>query len=56
MPVCVPIGLGLAPEIADAEPPHTPPCGCVVQAWSVGEVLRAAIEDVYVSMAATGAA
>jgi predicted glycogen debranching enzyme len=30
---------GQLPEIADAEPPHTPR-GCPCQAWSVGEVLR----------------
>jgi predicted glycogen debranching enzyme len=33
-------------EIADAEYPHTPR-GCIAQAWSVAEVLRAAVEDVY---------
>ena len=27
-------------EIFDAEPPHAP-AGCVAQAWSVAEVLRA---------------
>jgi predicted glycogen debranching enzyme len=32
-------GLGHVPEIADAEPPHTPR-GCPFQAWSVGEMLR----------------
>jgi predicted glycogen debranching enzyme len=32
-------GLGHLPEIADAEPPHTPR-GCPFQAWSVGEALR----------------
>src|SRR3989442_16015268 len=32
-------GLGHIPEIADAEPPHTPR-GCPFQAWSVGEALR----------------
>ena len=30
---------GHIPEIADAEPPHTPR-GCPFQAWSVGEILR----------------
>ncbi len=30
---------GHLPEIADAEPPHTPR-GCPCQAWSVGEILR----------------
>jgi predicted glycogen debranching enzyme len=33
-------GLGFIGEIFDAEPPHTPR-GCIAQAWSVGEVLRA---------------
>lgn len=33
-------GLGSVSEIFDAEPPHNPN-GCVAQAWSVGEVLRA---------------
>ncbi|TMQ73010.1 MAG: glycogen debranching protein [Candidatus Eisenbacteria bacterium] len=32
-------GVGHLPEIADAEPPHTPR-GCPFQAWSVGEALR----------------
>jgi predicted glycogen debranching enzyme len=32
-------GIGHVPEIADAEPPHTPR-GCPFQAWSVGELLR----------------
>ncbi|MEP6688493.1 MAG: amylo-alpha-1,6-glucosidase [Gemmatimonadales bacterium] len=32
-------GLGHLPEIADADPPHTPR-GCPFQAWSVGEALR----------------
>ncbi|HSC29581.1 MAG TPA: amylo-alpha-1,6-glucosidase [Vicinamibacterales bacterium] len=32
-------GGGHLPEIADADPPHTPR-GCPCQAWSVGEVLR----------------
>jgi predicted glycogen debranching enzyme len=39
-------GLGQISEIADAEPPHTPR-GCIAQAWSVAELLRAAVEDVY---------
>ncbi len=33
------LGLGHLPEIADAEPPHTPR-GCPFQAWSIGEALR----------------
>jgi glycogen debranching enzyme len=39
-------GLSQVSEIFDAEPPHTPR-GCVAQAWSVAELLRAAVEDVY---------
>ena len=38
-------GLGQVSEIFDAEPPHTPR-GCIAQAWSVGELLRAAAEDI----------
>ncbi len=39
-------GLGQVSEIFDADEPHTPR-GCVAQAWSVAELLRAAVEDVY---------
>jgi predicted glycogen debranching enzyme len=39
-------GLGHVSEIFDGDPPHTPR-GCIAQAWSVAELLRAAIEDVY---------
>ncbi len=39
-------GLGQVSELADGDPPHTPR-GCIAQAWSVGELLRAAVEDVY---------
>ncbi len=39
-------GLGQVSEIFDGDTPHTPR-GCVAQAWSVGELLRAAVEDVY---------
>jgi len=38
-------GLGHISEIFDGDPPHRP-CGCMGQAWSVAEVLRAWIEDV----------
>jgi len=38
-------GLGTLSEIFDGEPPHTPR-GCVAQAWSVAEPLRAYVEDV----------
>jgi len=33
-------GLGTLPEIYDADPPHRP-CGCIAQAWTVAELLRA---------------
>jgi predicted glycogen debranching enzyme len=39
-------GLGQVSEIFDAEAPHTPR-GCIAQAWSVAELLRAAVEDIY---------
>jgi len=39
-------GLGHVSEIADASAPHAPR-GCMAQAWSVAELLRAAVEDVY---------
>jgi predicted glycogen debranching enzyme len=39
-------GLGSISEIFCAEAPHTP-CGCIAQAWSVAEVLRALVEDVH---------
>ena len=38
-------GLGTVSEIFDAEPPFAP-CGCIAQAWSVAELLRAGVEDV----------
>ena len=38
--------LGQVSEIFDGDSPHTPR-GCVAQAWSVAELLRAAIENVY---------
>ncbi len=38
---------GQISEIAGADSPHQP-CGCVAQAWSVAEILRATIEDVHV--------
>jgi glycogen debranching enzyme len=38
--------LGNVSEIFDANAPHTPR-GCVAQAWSVAEFLRAAVEHVY---------
>jgi predicted glycogen debranching enzyme len=33
-------GLGTLAEIYDADPPHNP-CGCISQAWTVAELLRA---------------
>jgi predicted glycogen debranching enzyme len=38
-------GLGTLSEIFDGDPPHTPR-GCISQAWSVAEPLRAYVEDV----------
>jgi len=37
-------GIGSISEIFDGDPPYTPR-GCIAQAWSVAEVLRAWIED-----------
>jgi predicted glycogen debranching enzyme len=39
-------GLGHISEIFDGDAPHRP-VGCIAQAWSVAEVLRVAVEDVY---------
>jgi predicted glycogen debranching enzyme len=39
-------GLNHISEIFDADPPHTAR-GCVAQAWSVAELLRASVEDVF---------
>ena len=38
------LALGQVPELADAAPPHEPG-GCVAQAWSVAELLRALVWD-----------
>jgi predicted glycogen debranching enzyme len=38
--------VGQISEILDGDAPHAPR-GCAAQAWSVGEVLRAAVEDVH---------
>jgi len=38
-------GLGHISEIAEGDAPHRS-CGCIAQAWSVAEVLRAYVEDV----------
>ncbi|HYO83111.1 MAG TPA: amylo-alpha-1,6-glucosidase [Bryobacteraceae bacterium] len=39
-------GLGHVSEIADGRAPHNP-AGCIAQAWSVAEILRALVEDVH---------
>lgn len=39
-------GLGQVSEIFDADSPHNP-AGCIAQAWSVAELLRAAVEDIF---------
>jgi predicted glycogen debranching enzyme len=44
--------LGQVSEIFDGDAPHTSR-GCVAQAWSVAELLRAAIESVYSTRAAS---
>ncbi|HUP50688.1 MAG TPA: amylo-alpha-1,6-glucosidase [Thermoanaerobaculia bacterium] len=41
-------GIGGISEIFDAEPPFAPR-GCITQAWSVAEILRAAVEDAGIS-------
>jgi predicted glycogen debranching enzyme len=45
-------GLGQISEIFDGDPPHTPR-GCIAQAWSVAEILRVAVEEVYTPRHAT---
>ncbi|HEV3137560.1 MAG TPA: amylo-alpha-1,6-glucosidase, partial [Pirellulales bacterium] len=44
--------IGTISEVFDAEPPHTPR-GCVAQAWSVAEVLRAFVRTDEKRLAAT---
>jgi len=44
MPHLEDAGIGTISEIFDAEAPHAPR-GCIAQAWSVAEILRAYIED-----------
>jgi len=39
------VGLGQISEIFDGDPPHLPR-GCIAQAWSVAELLRAIVEDI----------
>ncbi|MEM3088870.1 MAG: amylo-alpha-1,6-glucosidase, partial [Candidatus Bathyarchaeia archaeon] len=38
-------GLGTVSEVMDGDAPHSP-SGCISQAWSVAEPLRAFIEDI----------
>ena len=47
--------LGQVSEIFDGDAPHTPR-GCVAQAWSVAELLRATVEGVYQKKESTHAA
>ncbi len=46
-------GLGQISEIADGNYPHTPR-GCVAQAWSVAELLRACVEDLGMGQGISG--
>ena len=46
--------LGQVSEIFDGDAPHTPR-GCVAQAWSVAELLRALVEDVHETAKSTRA-
>jgi len=39
-------GLGQVSEILDGDPPHHPR-GCIAQAWSMAELLRAAVEEIF---------
>jgi predicted glycogen debranching enzyme len=39
-------GLGQVSEIFDGDAPHRP-VGCIAQAWSVAELLRATVEDIH---------
>jgi glycogen debranching enzyme len=39
-------GLGQVSEIFEGDEPHRP-VGCIAQAWSVAELLRATVEDVH---------
>jgi predicted glycogen debranching enzyme len=48
-------GLGHISEIADGDYPHIPR-GCIAQAWSVAEILRTAMEDVYGEQSKTAVA
>jgi len=52
-------GLGQISEIFEGDEPHRP-VGCIAQAWSVAEILRATVEDIHGircgQVASTGAA
>jgi len=39
-------GLGHISEIFDGDAPHRP-VGCIAQAWSMAEILRATVEEIY---------
>jgi predicted glycogen debranching enzyme len=41
-------GLGTISEVYDGNPPHSPN-GCIAQAWSIAEPLRALIEDIFLN-------
>lgn len=47
--------LGQVSEIFDGDFPHAPR-GCVAQAWSVAELLRAVVENVYTKQPSNRAA
>jgi glycogen debranching enzyme len=40
-------GVGQLPEVFDGDPPHRAG-GCVAQAWSIAELLRVCVENLYV--------
>jgi glycogen debranching enzyme len=42
-------GVGQLPEVFDGDPPHRTG-GCVAQAWSVAELLRVFVENLYVGV------
>ena len=42
-------GVGQLPEVFDGDAPHRAG-GCVAQAWSIAELLRVCVEDLYASV------
>ena len=48
-------GTGQIPEVFDGDAPQRPG-GCIAQAWSVAELLRAAVQNVYAGERAACAA